>query len=255
MNRLLSVLLLVFVGTVPGCENRSASHALQNLPPMEVYFSPRGGCTEAVVNELNSARKSVLVQAYSFTSAPIAGALLEAHKRGVKVEVILDKSQETEKYSEADFLANTGVSVRIDAKHAIAHNKIMVIDDATVITGSFNFTKAAEQSNAENLLVIRSPELAGVYTGNWLAHADHSERYVGREKGYSETHPAAAKPDPILPAVAAKSKGYVASKNSETFHRTDCRSAAKISAENAVRYASRDAALQAGKKPCRECNP
>lgn len=255
MKRLLLVSPLILLAAFPACEMRNPPRALQDLPPVEVYFSPKGGCTEAVVNELNSATKSIMVQAYSFTSAPIAEALVEAHKRGVKVEVILDKSQETEKYSEADFLANMGVPVRIDAQHAIAHNKIMVLDDATVITGSFNFTKSAEQSNAENLLVIRSAELAGIYAGNWLAHADHSQRYAGREKGYSETHRATEKAEFAPSAVSAGAKGYVASRNSAVFHRANCRSAAKISAENAVRYASRDAALQAGKKPCQECKP
>src|ERR1035437_11086437 len=84
---------------------------------IQVYFSPHGGCTEAVVKNLQSATNTVLVQAYSFTSAPIAKAIVDAHKRGVKVQVILDKSQRTEKYSEADFLAHAGVPVQIDDKH------------------------------------------------------------------------------------------------------------------------------------------
>lgn len=147
---------------------------------VDVRFSPKGGCTEAVVDALNGAKATVLVQAYSFTSAPIAAALVEAHKRGVKVEVILDKSQKTEKYSSADFVAHAGIPTRIDAKHAIAHNKIMIIDGKTVITGSFNFTKAAEQNNAENLLVIQDPALAAKYDANWRAHEEHSELYAGR---------------------------------------------------------------------------
>ena len=77
----------------------------------------------------------MLVQAYSFTSAPIAKALVDAHKRGVDVRVILDKSQRTEKYSSADFVAHAGILTLIDAKHAIAHNKVMVIDGETVLTG------------------------------------------------------------------------------------------------------------------------
>src|SRR5580704_6731654 len=113
-------------------------------PKIEVFFSPKGGCTEAVVNALDHATNTVLVQAYSFTSAPIAKALVDAHKRGVKIQVILDKSQRTEKYSEADFTAHAGIPTFIDAKHAIAHNKIMVIDAHEILTGSFNFTKAAE---------------------------------------------------------------------------------------------------------------
>jgi phosphatidylserine/phosphatidylglycerophosphate/cardiolipin synthase-like enzyme len=120
------------------------------------------------------------VQAYSFTSAPIAKALLDAHKRGVQVQVILDKSQRTEKYSSADFLANQGVPTRIDANHAISHNKVMIIDGETIITGSFNFTKAAQENNAENLLIIRDPALAKQYTQNWETHRQHSQPYTGR---------------------------------------------------------------------------
>ena len=146
----------------------------------EVYFSPHGGATDAIIRELNKAKSTILVQAYTFTSAPIAKALLNAHKRRVKVEVILDKSQSTQKYSSATFLRNVGIPVKIDALHAIAHNKVMVIDGETVITGSFNFTKAAEESNAENLLVIRDKELAERYTKNWQEHAEHSEVYAGR---------------------------------------------------------------------------
>src|SRR5258706_16248483 len=114
-----------------------------------VHFSPRGGCAEAVVHALAPAKTTVLVQAYSFTSAPIAKALVEARRRGVRVQVILDKSQRTEKYSEADFLKNNDIPTLIDAQHSIAHNKIMIIDAYLVITGSFNFTKAAEEHNAE----------------------------------------------------------------------------------------------------------
>jgi hypothetical protein len=86
-----------------------------------------------VVKELDAAKTTILVQAYSFTSAPIAKALVEAHKRGVDVRVILDRSQRTEKYSSADFVAHAGIPTWIDAQHAIAHNKVMVIDGGTVL--------------------------------------------------------------------------------------------------------------------------
>jgi phosphatidylserine/phosphatidylglycerophosphate/cardiolipin synthase-like enzyme len=104
-------------------------------PNIEVYFSPAGGCTEAVVNALDRATNTVLVQAYSFTSAPIAKALVDAHKRGVRIQVILDKSQKTEKYSSADFVAHAGIPTFIDSKHAIAHNKIMVSRTDAVAAG------------------------------------------------------------------------------------------------------------------------
>lgn len=175
------VLLIVSVALL-GFQNDPIVHAnsTQTQPNITVFFSPHGGCTDAIVKVLNQAKNSVLIQAYSFTSAPIAKAVVDAHQRGVKVQVVLDKSQRTEKYSSADFVAHAGITVSIDDKHKIAHNKIMIIDGSTVITGSFNFTKAAEEGNAENLLIIRDTDLAAKYTENWNKHSEHSEAYAGR---------------------------------------------------------------------------
>ena len=172
--------LLVILLLAGGCKGQQQAKPLPRPGEAAVHFSPGGGCTDAVVSALGQARRTVLVQAYSFTSAPIAKALVDAHKRSVKVQVILDKSQRTEKYSSADFLAHAGVPVQIDDKHQIAHNKIMIIDGATVITGSFNFTTSAEEHNAENLLIIHSKDLAAKYTDNWRIHAGHSVSYEGR---------------------------------------------------------------------------
>lgn len=145
--------------------------------PTSVYFSPKGGCEQAIVNEINGAKKEVLVQAYSFTSVPIAQSLMAAKKRGIDVRVILDKSQVTTAYSMATFLLNQGIPTYIDSIHAIAHNKTIVIDNKEVITGSFNFTKSAEEKNAENLIIIRSTKLARIYAANWNLHLSHSVEY------------------------------------------------------------------------------
>ncbi|MDA8408224.1 MAG: phospholipase D family protein [Deltaproteobacteria bacterium] len=154
---------------------RHNAPSIGSVPPVQVYFSPNGGCTDAIIKQIDEAKSTILVQAYSFTSTPIAKAFLEAHKRGVRVEAILDKSQRKEKYNSATFLANSGLPVFMDGDHAIAHDKIMIIDGTTVITGSFNFTRAAEEGNAENLLIIRSPELAKLYTENWNRHRECRE--------------------------------------------------------------------------------
>jgi phosphatidylserine/phosphatidylglycerophosphate/cardiolipin synthase-like enzyme len=145
--------------------------------PWAVYFSPQGGCTEAIVTAVSQARTSIHVQAYSFSSYPITKAIIAAQARGVRVEVILDKSQLTEKYSALPALLAAQVPTWIDPAHQIAHNKIMIIDGKTVITGSFNFTKAAEERNAENLLIIHSQQLANQYVQNWQLHERHSEPY------------------------------------------------------------------------------
>jgi phosphatidylserine/phosphatidylglycerophosphate/cardiolipin synthase-like enzyme len=173
----ITLLLAIFLLVSP------ISPMAQDKPPAwSVYFSPHGGCTDAIIKELNGAKSTILVQAYSFTSSPIAKGLLNAHKRGVKVEVILDKINIGKKaeYSSAIFFFNEGIPVRIDSVHSIAHNKVMVIDGETVITGSFNFTKAAEESNAENLLIIHDRKLADRYVKNWQEHDRHSEVYMGR---------------------------------------------------------------------------
>src|SRR5439155_20216459 len=122
------------------CHLPDAGSGTGSVPAVwKLYFSPHGGCTEAVVDAVSRATNAVLVQAYSFTSAPIAKAVVEAQRRGLRVSVILDKSQRTEKYSAADFLNNSGVATYIDARHNIAHNKIIIIDSRIVLTGSFNF--------------------------------------------------------------------------------------------------------------------
>ena len=144
----------------------------------DVYFSPNGGATDAIVRELGRAKQRVRVQAYSFTSAPIAKALVEAKRRGVDVVALLDDSNQTDKYSSATFLHNNGVPVLIDSEHAIAHNKVILIDADTVITGSFNFSKAAEERNAENLLVIvGDAELNAAYERNFQKHMAHATPY------------------------------------------------------------------------------
>lgn len=145
---------------------------------MRVYFSPNGGCTDAIVEQIANARKEILIQAYSFTSRPISQALVQAKKRGVKITVILDRSNRGPQYSAATFLKNMEIPIFIDDRHAIAHNKIILIDGRVVITGSFNFTMAAEKDNAENLLVLEDlPELTQAYLENFRRHLEHSAAY------------------------------------------------------------------------------
>lgn len=170
--------LVFFVAVI--CTRAYPADLILDNVPTKVLFSPKGGCAEAIVSEIRSAKSEILVQAYSFTSAPIAKALVDAHKRGLNIEVILDKSQRTEKYTSATFLANSGIPTYIDGQHALAHDKVMILDGIVTITGSFNFTKAAEESNAENIIILRSEQLATLYEANWRRHRKHSEPYEAR---------------------------------------------------------------------------
>jgi phosphatidylserine/phosphatidylglycerophosphate/cardiolipin synthase-like enzyme len=145
-----------------------------------------------VVDEIARARRSILVQAYSFTSVPILAALKAAHARGVEVEVIVDKtsarvSKSGSRYSAATYFSNAGIPVWVDTRVSIAHNKVMVLDGATVITGSFNFTAAAQSHNAENLLVVRDAALAERYRENWERRQAVSASYAGPIGGSPES--------------------------------------------------------------------
>jgi len=140
------------------------------LPPERVCFSPEGHCASIILEEILQAKHSIRVQAYSFTSIEISNALIDAAKRGLDVQVILDKSQMSERSSVLSKIRNSHIATYLDYCCAIAHNKIIIIDDTRIITGSYNFTKAAEQKNAENLLVLENRILANLYMKNWVQH-------------------------------------------------------------------------------------
>jgi phosphatidylserine/phosphatidylglycerophosphate/cardiolipin synthase-like enzyme len=141
-------------------------------------FTPGEDCVAFIVGNIEAGKSELLVQAYGFTSTPIIQAIANAKQRGVTVKVILDKSNERGQYTGATYLKNHNIDVLIDDKVAIAHNKVMVIDGAKVITGSFNFTQAAQQKNADNVLLITDDEdIADAYAVNWHRRAAQSRPY------------------------------------------------------------------------------
>lgn len=145
---------------------------------VSVAFSPRGQGQQLVVDAIGEAKTQVLVQAYGFSNTAILKALTDAKARGVDVEVVLDKSNDKGKYSGATYVANAGIPVWIDYEPSIAHNKVMVIDSRNVVTGSFNFTAAAQEHNAENVLLLKGvPELAAVYAKDWAWRKAKSRAY------------------------------------------------------------------------------
>ena len=173
---------------------RRAYRAFSPEPSVVCHFSPKGGCTEAVVDEIKKAHHEVLVLAYSFTSRPIAEALVDAKMRGLHVEIVLDHSNEKEEHTELPFLIEQGLAPVIDPTHAIAHNKVMVLDHRTLLTGSFNFTHQAENENAENLLVLKGhPALAAAYRANFILHKSHARApEVQKAAPAAQPHRAAA---------------------------------------------------------------
>jgi phosphatidylserine/phosphatidylglycerophosphate/cardiolipin synthase-like enzyme len=153
-----------------------------SVQEIEIYFSPKGGCQAAIVREMMQAKSEILVQAYSFTADPLTFALVELKKKGVVVDIVLDKSNEIDRYSDLHFFIENSMDVKIDHEHAISHNKIMIIDRKVVITGSYNFTNQAEGDNAENVIIIKgNPELVNAYRENFFKHREHSKPAQIRE--------------------------------------------------------------------------
>lgn len=150
---------------------------------IQAGFSPGDSATQLIIDAIDAARHEILVQAFSFTHRDIAAALRRAHRRGVNVEIVADRRQTLKlQNSMVPDLANAGIPVRLDSQHDSAHDKVMIIDagkpGATLITGSYNFTFAAQHRNAENVLAVRGqPELVAAYAENWRKHQRHAQPF------------------------------------------------------------------------------
>ncbi len=163
-------MFLIGIGFFAGQSYESPPESqIQALQPNQIRtcFTPGGSCESLIVDEIQDAKSSIRLQVYSFTSKPITQSLLEAHKRGVKIEILCDRSQQKEKYSKIHDLESSGIATYIDRVDGLAHNKTIIVDDKTVITGSYNFTYSAQNRNSENLLIIKSDDISKAYLKNW----------------------------------------------------------------------------------------
>ena len=139
---------------------------------LQAAFAPWDDIEGLVIDVIDHARAQVLMQAYLITNKKIAVALIAAHRRGVDVRLLADANQSHENATKVPMLAAAGIPVWLETRYQNAHNKVIVVDPgtaaATVVTGSFNFTWAAQHKNAENILIARSnPPLATRYARNW----------------------------------------------------------------------------------------
>ena len=175
----------LLAGAILGYEfaNNTNSESMQNigihqgsikadsvLPEnIELCFTPPSGCAAVIVKAISKARESIYVQAYGMTSPAIVEALIKAQSKGVKVRILLDKSNLKDKWSKMGALLEADIDVGIDKVSGIAHNKVMILDKRIVITGSFNFTRSADSRNAENVIIIDDSVVAKQYLQNWLS--------------------------------------------------------------------------------------
>lgn len=148
-------------------------------PPISMCFTPPSAqCGNFIVNHINQSKQSIRIQAYGFTSEKIIKALIEAKNRGVNIEIILDRSNfQKKKLDTIKLLHKHGIPVYQDNTKGIAHNKVMIIDNKKVITGSFNFTKNADYNNVENVVVLDDVNVASKYTKNWTERQSNSTMY------------------------------------------------------------------------------
>ena len=154
---------------------------------VEVGFSPEGGALALVLKTINSSSKTLDVMAYSFTSSEVTRALINARRRGVQVRVVVDEKQnfssEGSKYamSALSSLVNAGVEVRINGNFASFHSKVIISDSAHVQTGSFNYSKAAANSNSENVVVMWGlPAVASQYSAHFKDRWSNTKAFTGR---------------------------------------------------------------------------
>lgn len=169
-GKCLSVFLLFFF--LSAC----IAHSKEPLSydSLQVYFSPQGGCQQAIIGKIGKAKKTLDIAMFSFTNRELGNAVIAARDRGVEVRVVLDESQAANKYSKKNYFLNKGISIRLarGLGRGIMHHKFAVIDGQVILTGSFNWTANAEENNFENLLVIYSPVLA-------MKYADEFQKIYG----------------------------------------------------------------------------
>ena len=174
--RIGAFLLLVAGAAVPGRAAPAAPSAT-----IETCFAPESDCAAFAVRAIDRAQREILVGAYSLTTGSgIVEALLRAHRRGVDVRLIADKSTPCGRNSGIDPLAGAGVPVWIDHIARIAHAKTMVIDGAVTLNGSYNWTRGAS-ANSEDLNLVASPVVAEAYAAHWRDRQAVSLRFDRRE--------------------------------------------------------------------------
>ena len=182
-------LIIASVAAGPGAESPPTAKSVVNAQAaavedgIAVFFSPEGGAADAVIYLIGRARQSIRIQSFMFTHKKIGNALIEAHQRGVAVELIMDRKTSRIKGSVRPALRRAGITVYIPPKGMMMHNKVLIIDDSLVITGSFNLTWSADRKNIENLLILHSKSRitkAYLTQHNWLRK--RSKTHATRKK-------------------------------------------------------------------------
>ncbi len=160
------------------------SSSVQHNGTIEYAFSPREGAEKLVLKVIGSARSEIRMMTYSLTSSPVVEALIAARRRGVDVAIVSDYKNNVvddrsgKPRAALSALVNAGCRVRTISVYPIHHDKVIVADQETVETGSFNYSDAAANKNSENVMVVwKNPDLARGYLAHWQDRFNKGEDY------------------------------------------------------------------------------
>jgi len=130
----------------------------------KVYFSPGPDCLNAIIDALKKAKRRAKICVFTISDNRIVDAIKDIQLNGVNIKIISDNDKRYDTGNDIDYISDLGIDVKLDTTSAHMHHKFAVIDDTITITGSYNWTRSAEQKNYENILVTDSKDIAKAYT-------------------------------------------------------------------------------------------
>lgn len=176
------ILTLSILVLLSGCENKNIAKAdTQNNTSIETYFTRhQGNLNTILINNINTASKSVYVAIYSITKEDIADSIIEAKNRGLDVKIITDKINSQSKSEEAILkkFQKANIPIKVENHAGLMHMKVCIINNSTVLTGSYNYTENATKENDENLLVIHNADLANQYITEFNSMWNNTNDYT-----------------------------------------------------------------------------
>lgn len=144
---------------------KATTSALQTpLPDLDSYFSPGDTCRNSITKQISTATQELLVCVFTISDDIITESLVAAHRRGVDIRLITDNEKSFDKGSDIQQLAREGISLRMDTSPNHMHHKFMIVDQHSVLTGSYNWTRGAARFNHENIIVTKDPATVQAFT-------------------------------------------------------------------------------------------
>ena len=192
------------------------------------------------------ANHTIKLMLYLITQDSLAESLISAKNRGIDIDVVIDDEWVSASGSDFQMLLNTGIDIRSDNRAGTMHHKVMIIDDYIIVTGSYNWSNAAEDSNDENVIILKSESISSLYLSEF-------------SRIWSQTNELIPQPSPTptpSPSPPPSYNGpFWASEKSNIYHLPTCYWAQQISADNLIIFNTRSEAEAAGYRACYVCTP